>query len=155
MKYKQELMAGREKTMTRRQNEEIKALRAEVDAMKELRNVSEKQVEAMEKDEKKESRKMALDTENEEERETKDQSSLEESARLIQLKKLMIETLKLQSAPKVEIDSFTRDPLEFNYFMETFKNVVENLITDPSHKGVLSQCPAIDNINNDRGNKTD
>ena len=184
LKYEQELLAGRGKTMTRKQDEELaalraeietmksrdrlqkketgreeledikktnfrveqgclpvkkqytelEALRAEVEAMKEIRNVSERQVEAIKKDERKESRRMVVETEDEEGIETKDQSNCEESARLIQLNKLMIETLKLQSAPKVEIDSFAGDPLEFNYFIETFKNVVENLITDPRQR---------------------
>ena len=56
------------------------------------------------------------------------------SGDLLKLNELMVETLKLQSAPKVEIDTFSGDPLEYNYFVETFKDVVEKLISDPRQR---------------------
>ena len=46
----------------------------------------------------------------------------------------MIQTIKLQSAPKVEIEVFSGDPLEYDYFMESFKDVVENLVEDPKQR---------------------
>lgn len=61
-------------------------------------------------------------------------NSVNEQGNLIELNKLMVETLKIQSAPTVEIDPFSGDPLEFNYFIETFKDVVENWITDPRQR---------------------
>ena len=39
--------------------------------------------------------------------------------------------LKQQGAPEVEIDVFSGDPLEYHYFMEIFKEVVEKRIEDP------------------------
>ncbi len=39
--------------------------------------------------------------------------------------------LQLQSAPAVEIDTFDGNPLEFNYFLATFKEAVEAKVTDP------------------------
>ena len=50
------------------------------------------------------------------------------------LNELMIKTLNLQSAPKVEIETFRGDPLEFSYFMECFKDVVENLVDNPRQR---------------------
>ena len=49
---------------------------------------------------------------------------------LVKLNELMIQTLRMQSAPKVEIDIFSGDPLEYDYFMESFKDTVENLVDD-------------------------
>ena len=46
----------------------------------------------------------------------------------------MMQTMKLQAAPKVEIDVFYGDPLEYSYFLENFKDVVENLIDDPKQR---------------------
>ena len=56
------------------------------------------------------------------------------STDMIRLNELMVQALKLQSAPRVEIDSFSGDPLEYNYFITTFKDVVENLINDPRQR---------------------
>ena len=53
---------------------------------------------------------------------------------LVRLNEMMIQTLRIQSAPKVEIDTFSGDPLEYDYFMENFKDVVENLIEDPRQR---------------------
>ena len=38
---------------------------------------------------------------------------------------------KFQGAPEVDIDTFSGDPLEYHYFMEVFKEVVEEKIEDP------------------------
>ena len=39
--------------------------------------------------------------------------------------------LQLQTAPPVDIDEFDGNPLEFNYFLATFKEVVEQKVDDP------------------------
>ena len=36
-----------------------------------------------------------------------------------------------QGAPEFDIDTFSGDPLEYHYFMEVFKEVVEKRIEDP------------------------
>ena len=56
------------------------------------------------------------------------------SANLAKLSELMVQTLKLKSAPKPEMDDFSGDPLEYNYFLESFKDVVEKLIDDPRQR---------------------
>ena len=53
---------------------------------------------------------------------------------LTKLNKLMVETLKLQAAPKVDIDTFSGDPLKYTYFIETFKDVVESLVSNPKQR---------------------
>ena len=58
----------------------------------------------------------------------------ENSPSLLKLNELMIQTIKLQSAPKVEIETFKGDPLEYDYFMENFKDVVENLVENPKQR---------------------
>ena len=58
----------------------------------------------------------------------------DEPSEFVKLSELMVQTLKLQSAPKADIDIFTGDPLEYNYFVESFKDVVENLIDDPRQR---------------------
>ena len=42
----------------------------------------------------------------------------------------MMEMMKLQNAPKVEIDVFSGDPLEYMYFISNFKDMVESVVTD-------------------------
>ena len=42
----------------------------------------------------------------------------------------LADLLKIQSAPNVEIDIFSGDPLEYNYFITNFKDVVETLVDD-------------------------
>ena len=56
------------------------------------------------------------------------------SSSVTRLTELMMQTMKLQAAPKVEIDVFYGDPLEYSYFLENFKDVVENLIDDPKQR---------------------
>ena len=53
---------------------------------------------------------------------------------LIKLNELMVKTIRLQAAPKVEIDSFSGDPLEYDYFIQNFKDVVENLVEEPRQR---------------------
>ena len=36
----------------------------------------------------------------------------------------------LQNCPRVELDTFSGDPLQFNFFMSNFKDVVENTVFD-------------------------
>ena len=43
----------------------------------------------------------------------------------------MMKLVNLQTAPEVDIDIFTGDPLEYQYFRATFNDVVENRIQDP------------------------
>ena len=49
---------------------------------------------------------------------------------IIKLNELMVKTLRLQAAPNVEIDTFGGDPLEYNYFMQNFKDIVENFVAE-------------------------
>ena len=49
----------------------------------------------------------------------------------------LLEILRLQSAPKVDIDVFSGDVLEYQYFVETFHEVVERVI--PDEKGRLTR----------------
>ena len=49
----------------------------------------------------------------------------------------MTKMLKLQSAPTVVLDIFSGDPLEYEYFKATFREVVENTIDD--QKGKLTR----------------
>ena len=42
----------------------------------------------------------------------------------------LIDLLKLQSAPQVEIDTFDGDPLEYVYFIANFKDMVESVVSD-------------------------
>ena len=44
---------------------------------------------------------------------------------------MLCQLLKQQGAPEVDIDVFSGDPLEYHYFMETFKKVVEKRTEDP------------------------
>ena len=41
------------------------------------------------------------------------------------------ELLHLQTAPSVEIDTFSGEVLEYHYFLETFREVVERVISNP------------------------
>ena len=115
---------------------EIKELRAEVEQMKRMEKEARKEEE--------DKVETVPEEGNEEKRESSKTKTCEgkqvaqsknmEGGELLKLNELMVETLKLQSAPKVEIDTFAGDPLEYNYFIETFKDVVENLITDPRQR---------------------
>ena len=53
------------------------------------------------------------------------------------LDQTLLEVLQLQSAPKVDIDEFSGDVLEYRYFVETFKEVVERTI--PDERGRLTR----------------
>ena len=44
----------------------------------------------------------------------------------------MAQMLKLQAAPKPDLDVFTGNPLDYQYFKATFKEVVEQIVTDQS-----------------------
>ena len=48
-----------------------------------------------------------------------------------EVSKILCQLLKQHGAPEVEIDVFSGDPLEYHYFMEIFKEVVEKRIKDP------------------------
>ena len=43
----------------------------------------------------------------------------------------IVKLLQLQSAPLPDMDDFDGNPLEFNYFMATFKEMVEQKVDDP------------------------
>ena len=53
---------------------------------------------------------------------------------LMELNKLMVQTMKLYAAPKVEIDIFRGDPIEYSYFIESFRDVVEALVDNPKQR---------------------
>ena len=44
---------------------------------------------------------------------------------------MMCKLLSQQSAPNVDIDMFDGNPLEFNYFMSLFEEMVESKVVDP------------------------
>ena len=44
---------------------------------------------------------------------------------------MMCELLRQQAAPELEINIFDGNPMDFNYFMAIFKEVVEIKVTDP------------------------
>ena len=50
---------------------------------------------------------------------------------LVKLNELIIKTMRQQAAPKPEIETFNGDPLEFDFFMENFKDGVESFVDDP------------------------
>ena len=47
------------------------------------------------------------------------------------IKGMMCELLRQQAALELDIDMFDRNPMDFNYFIAVFKEVVENKVTDP------------------------
>ena len=47
------------------------------------------------------------------------------------ISQMMCELLRQQAAPELEINIFDGNPMDFNYFMAVFKEVVENKVTDP------------------------
>ena len=47
---------------------------------------------------------------------------------------MMCKLLSQQSAPNVDIDMFDGNPLEFNYFMSIFEEMVESKVVDPRGK---------------------
>ncbi len=53
------------------------------------------------------------------------------------LDQTLLDVLRLQSAPKVDIDIFSGDVLEYQYFVETFHEVVERVI--PDERGRLTR----------------
>ena len=54
-----------------------------------------------------------------------------------EVSKMLCKLIQQQCAPEVDIDTFSGDPLEYHYFMEVFKEVVEKRIEDP--RGRLSK----------------
>ena len=46
----------------------------------------------------------------------------------------MCKLLSQQSAPNVDIDMFDGNPLEFNYFMSIFEEIVESKVVNPRGK---------------------
>ena len=48
------------------------------------------------------------------------------------LAKQLSEIVKLQAAPEVKIDSFSGDPLEFTYFIQNFKDIIESTVDSQS-----------------------
>ena len=63
---------------------------------------------------------------------TKDQNVLvdDDNKHEIDTNEILCRLMKQQSAPKVDIDSFHGNPLNYWYFMAIFKEVVENRIDD-------------------------
>ena len=48
-----------------------------------------------------------------------------------EVSKILYKLIQQQGGPEVDIDTFSGDPLEYHYFMEVFKEVVEKRIEDP------------------------
>ena len=51
--------------------------------------------------------------------------------------KMMCQLLKQQSAPDIDIDIFSRNPMDFLHFMAVFNEIVEKKVDDP--RGKLTQ----------------
>ena len=45
--------------------------------------------------------------------------------------KMMCQLLKQQSAPDIDIDIFSGNPMNFHYFMAVFNEIVEKKVDDP------------------------
>ena len=48
--------------------------------------------------------------------------------------KMMCQLLKEQSAPDIDIDVFSRNPMDFHYLMAVFSEIVEKKVGDPRGK---------------------
>ena len=70
----------------------------------------------------KDKRNTHIDTEDE---------AYEAHNKLAHLNQAMIQMLKIQAAPKVDLDVFSGDALEYYYFMSNFKDMVESSVDDP------------------------
>ena len=55
----------------------------------------------------------------------------------LKLQEAMVDMIKLQAAPKPDIDTFSGDPLEYLYFKANFKEVVESTV--PDERGRLTR----------------
>ena len=64
---------------------------------------------------------------------TKDQNVLadDDNKHEIDTTEILCRLMKQQSAPEVDFDCFDGNPLNYQYFMAIFKEVVENRINDP------------------------
>ena len=51
--------------------------------------------------------------------------------------KMMCQLLKQQSAPDIDIDVFSGNPMDFHYFIAVFNEIIENKVDD--HRGKLTQ----------------
>ena len=47
-----------------------------------------------------------------------------------EVSQMLCKLIQQQGAPEVDIDTFSGNPLEYHYFMEVFKEVVEKKIED-------------------------
>ena len=61
----------------------------------------------------------------------KSKSTMKKNKNTEELSQMMCNLLRHQSAPNVEIEIFTGNPLDYHYFMSVFKEVVEYKIDDP------------------------
>ena len=57
--------------------------------------------------------------------------SFDATTHMADLSNAMVQMMKRQAAPEVEIDSFSGDALEYSYFISTFKDMVETVLDDP------------------------
>ena len=48
--------------------------------------------------------------------------------------KMMCQLLKQQSAPDIDMDVFSGNPMDFHYFMAVFNEIVEKKVDDPRRK---------------------
>ena len=68
----------------------------------------------------------------------KSKSTMKNNKNTKELSEMMCNLLRHQSAPNVEIETFTGNPLDYHYFMSVFKEAMEYKIDDPHRR--LVQC---------------
>ena len=61
----------------------------------------------------------------------KSKSTMKKNKNSSELSQMICNLLHHQSAPNVEIETFTGNPLDYHYFMSVFKEAVEYKIDDP------------------------
>ena len=72
----------------------------------------------------------------EEDGRAKSRSTMKNTRNTQELSQMMCNLLHHQSLPKVEIETFTGNPLDYHYFMSVFKEAVEYKIDD-SHRRLV------------------
>ena len=71
----------------------------------------------------------------------KSKSTMKKNKNSSELSQMICNLLHHQSAPNVEIETFTGNPLDYHYFMSVFKETVEYKIDDPHERLVrLLKC---------------
>ena len=72
----------------------------------------------------------------EEDGRAKSKSTMKNNENTEELSQMMCSLLCHQSAPNVEIETFTENPLDYHYFKSVFKEAVEYKIDDPWKIGI-------------------